>query len=86
MHCLSEIEMKRNMIFLIAGTSYFIVVGRAYQQQKMQTITWQKTQLKNVKSLVLCVEYKVLFSITGQWALASKLMPLASEYRHVAFQ
>jgi hypothetical protein len=39
------------------GTSYFIVVGRAYQQQKMQTITWQKTQLKNVKSLVLCFVY-----------------------------
>jgi hypothetical protein len=53
---LSEIEMKRNMIFFSTGTSYFIVVGRVYQQQKMQKITWQKTQLKNVKSLVLCVE------------------------------
>jgi hypothetical protein len=52
----------------------------------MQTITWQKTQLENVKLLVLCVGHKVLFSIAGHWALTSKLMPLASEYRHVAFQ
>jgi hypothetical protein len=61
MHCLSEIEIKKNMIFLSTGTSYLVVVGRAYQQQKMQTITWQKTQLKKVKSLVLCVEYKCSF-------------------------
>ncbi len=45
--------------------------------------TLQKNQLKNVKSLVLYVGHKVLFSIVGQWALTSKLMPLA---RHVTFQ
>jgi hypothetical protein len=32
---------------------------------------------------VLYVGHKVLFSIAGQWALTSKLMPLA---RHVTFQ
>jgi hypothetical protein len=49
----------------------------------MLTITGQKTQLKNVKSLVLYVGLKVLLSIAGQWELTSKLMPLE---RHVTFQ
>jgi hypothetical protein len=59
-HCLSEIEIKKkkhDTVFMSTGTSYFTVAGRAYQQQKMQTITWQKTQRKNVKSLVLCFVY-----------------------------
>ncbi len=84
MHCLSEIEMKRNMIFFSTDTSYLSWVGmQGLSTKKCKQLLDKKTQLKNVKSLVLYVGHKVLFSIDGQWALTSKLMPLA---RHVTFQ
>jgi hypothetical protein len=59
-HCLSEIEMKRNMIFFSTGTSYLTLVVRVYQQKNANNYLANK--LKNVKLLVLCVGHKVLFS------------------------
>ncbi len=46
------------MLFLSNGTDYLIPVGKHvvyFFYKKMPTITWEKTQLEDVKSLVVCV-------------------------------
>jgi hypothetical protein len=51
-------KWKRNMLFLSNGTDYLIPVGEQvvyFFYKKMPTITWEKTQLEDVKLLVVCV-------------------------------
>ncbi len=45
MHCLSEIEMKRSMIFLSIGTSYVVNIGKQglYQPKKCLQFLDKKT-------------------------------------------
>jgi hypothetical protein len=46
------------MLFLSNGTDYLIPVGKHvvyFLYKKVPTITWEKTQLEDVKLLVVCV-------------------------------
>ncbi len=53
-----KMKWKRNMLFLSNGTEYLIPVGKHvvyFFYKKMPTITLEKTQLEDEKSLVVCV-------------------------------